>query len=67
MLLNNNMKNTKILKVKGMHCSNCACLLECELEDAGIKAKVNFAKETVEVNQEDEKKIRSGKFSYQII
>jgi copper chaperone CopZ len=61
------MKDKKILKVKGMHCSSCATLLECELEDAGIDAKVNFAKETVEIKNEDEIKIRSGKFSYQII
>jgi copper chaperone CopZ len=60
-------KTKKILKVKGMHCTSCASLLECELEDAGIEAKVNFAQETVEIKWEDETKVRSGKFSYQII
>lgn len=39
----------KIYKVKGMECPSCASLLECELEDKGIRAKVNFAKETLEV------------------
>ena len=58
---------TKTLKVKGMHCVSCASLLECELEDTGIEAKVNFIKETIEIKSKDEKRIRSGKFSYQII
>jgi len=45
-------------KILGMDCPSCATLLECELEDAGITARVNFAKETLEVSpQTDTKKI----------
>jgi len=41
-----------------MDCPSCATLLECELEDAGITARVNFAKETLETDsQVDIKKI----------
>lgn len=48
----------KIFKIKGMDCPSCATLLECELEDAGITARVNFAKETLETDsQVDIKKI----------
>jgi copper chaperone CopZ len=48
----------KIYKIKGMDCPSCATLLECELEDAGIMARVNFAKETLEVPPEtDTKKV----------
>jgi copper chaperone CopZ len=57
----------KILKIKGMDCPSCAALLECELEEAGIRAKVNFAKETVEIDEQDLPKIKSSKFSHQII
>ena len=47
------MKRT--FKITGMDCPSCATLLECELEDAGIKAKVNFTKETLKV--EDNQRI----------
>lgn len=33
-------------------------LIEADLEDAGIKAKVNFAKEDLEVEKDDPKKIK---------
>lgn len=45
----------KIYKVSGMHCSSCAMTIEWELEDAGVKAKCNYAKETLEVEFEPEK------------
>ncbi len=37
------MKN-KTYKIEGMDCPSCAMLIESDLEDAGIKAKVSFAK-----------------------
>lgn len=48
---------TKIYKIKGMDCPSCATLLECELEDVGIKAKVNFAKQTLETKKDSDKRI----------
>lgn len=42
----------KIYKIKGMDCSSCAALIEMDLEDAGIKAKCSFPKETLEVEEE---------------
>ena len=41
-----------------MDCPSCATLIECELEDAKIKAKVNFAKETIEIEIDKEEKTR---------
>jgi len=46
----------RIYKISGMHCSSCAMNVEWELEDKGVKAKCNFAKETLEV-EADFKKI----------
>ena len=42
---------SKTYKISGMDCPACATLLECELEDAGIAAKVNFARETLETEE----------------
>lgn len=47
---------TKILKLNGMHCVSCSMLIEGELEDMGVEAKANYAKQTAEVTY-DEKKI----------
>lgn len=43
--------NLKIFKISGMDCPSCAMLIESELEDVGIKAKVSYAKETIEVHE----------------
>jgi len=40
---------TKKYKVEGMHCTSCSMLIESNLEDIGVKAKCNFARETLEV------------------
>ena len=40
---------TKQLILKGMHCVSCSLLIEGELEDAGVQAKANYAKQTVDV------------------
>lgn len=48
----------KIYKIKGMDCASCAAMLELDFEDAGIKAKCSFPKETLEIEGPlDEKKI----------
>ena len=47
---------TKTLNIKGMHCVSCSMLIEGELEDLGIEAKANYAKQTAQVTY-DEKKI----------
>jgi len=39
----------QIYKIKGMDCASCAALIEMDLEDAGIKAKCSYPKETLEV------------------
>jgi P-type Cu+ transporter len=46
----------KIYKVDGMHCTSCALMIESDLEDAGVKAQCNYAKETLTVEY-DEKTI----------
>jgi copper chaperone CopZ len=46
----------KIFCIKGMHCNSCAMMIENELEDRGIKSKIDFANEKAEV-EFDEKKI----------
>jgi copper chaperone CopZ len=52
------MTNTKIYKIKGMDCASCASLIELDLEDAGIKSKCSFPKETLEVEgKHDSKKV----------
>ncbi|OGG29376.1 hypothetical protein A2973_02235 [Candidatus Gottesmanbacteria bacterium RIFCSPLOWO2_01_FULL_49_10] len=39
----------KTYKLKGMHCPSCALVIESDLEDAGIKASCNYAREVLEV------------------
>jgi len=46
----------KIYKINGMHCASCASMLELDMEDAGIPAKCSYAKETLEVEGEVDKK-----------
>lgn len=48
----------KTYKIKGMDCPSCASLIELDLEDAGIKAKCSFPKESLEVEGDhDPKKV----------
>ena len=62
----------KTYTVKGMHCTSCALMLESDLEDAGVKARCHFAKQTLEVEFDEtkcsEKKIIDiiGKAGYKI-
>ncbi len=61
----------KTYKVQGMDCPSCAMVIESDLEDAGIKCKCDFAKETLEVeieHQEHELKVHEivKKSGYQI-
>lgn len=46
----------KIYKIKGMDCASCASLIEMDLEDAGIKTKCSYSKETLEVEGAHDKK-----------
>jgi len=48
---------TKTLQLSGMHCVSCSMLIEGELEDMGVEAKANYAKQQVEVTY-DEKKLQ---------
>ena len=63
----------KTYQIKGMDCDACAKLIELDLEDAGIKASCNYAKETLEVelndDKEKEKKVKDviEKSGYQLI
>ena len=51
---------TKTYKLKGLDCSSCASMLECDLEDVGIKAKCSYADSSLEVNESyDFKKLES--------
>lgn len=46
-----------------MHCTSCAMVIEGELEHAGVAARCNYVRETLEVEFDpsnvSEKKIRS--------
>jgi copper chaperone CopZ len=46
----------KTFKIDGMHCTSCALLIESDLEDAGVKARCSYAKQTLTV-EFDEKKL----------
>ncbi len=46
----------KTFKIKGMHCSSCAMLIEGDLEDKGVKANCSYAKQNLDV-EFDPKKI----------
>lgn len=45
-----------IYKVLNMDCASCATLIELELEDMGIRASCSYAKQTLEVDGEHDKK-----------
>lgn len=45
----------KKLKISGMHCSSCAMNIDFELEDAGVKASTNYARQETEVEFDEEK------------
>lgn len=43
----------KTYKVLGMHCTSCPLIIESDLEDAGVKASCNYAKETLDVEYDE--------------
>ncbi len=45
-----------MLKINGMHCTSCAMLIDCDLEDTKgvVKANTQYAKQATEVVFEDE-------------
>ncbi len=60
----------KLYKVSGMHCTSCAMNIEWELEDKGMKAKCDYAKQILEVefelDKEEEIKKIVNKLGYQL-
>jgi len=46
---------TKTFQLSGMHCVSCSMLIEGELEDMGVQAKANYAKQLVEVTFDPQK------------
>ncbi len=46
----------KTFKVDGMHCTSCALMIESDLEDVGVTARCNYAKQMLEVDF-DEKNV----------
>ncbi len=45
----------KTYKLKGMHCTSCAMVIEGELEDIGANASCSYARETVDVAFDENK------------
>ncbi len=43
----------KSYKVLGMHCPSCALVIESDLEDAGVKARCNYARETLDMEYDE--------------
>lgn len=50
--MNKSVKQKITYRVKGMDCEACAMLIEGELEDIGVKAKCNFARQTLEIDDD---------------
>jgi P-type Cu+ transporter len=48
-------KTKKVFKLKGLHCSSCALMIEGNLEDVGANATCDFASEKVEVEWDGDK------------
>lgn len=63
----------KTFTIDGMHCTSCALMIESDLEDAGVKATCNYAKQTLVVEFDEtkitEEAIRGvvAKAGYQIV
>lgn len=45
----------KIYKIKGMHCASCALLIEGELEDIGVAARVSYARGELQAEYDPKK------------
>ncbi|MBU1327077.1 cation transporter [Patescibacteria group bacterium] len=45
----------KIYKIKGMHCTSCAMLIEGAIEDIGVAARASFTKGELEVEYDPKK------------
>ncbi len=44
----------KTYTVQGMHCTSCAMVIESDLEDIGVKSVCSYAKQTVEVEFDEQ-------------
>ena len=45
----------KKFKIEGMYCTACAMNIDFDLEDIGVKASTNYAKQISEVEYDEEK------------
>jgi Cu+-exporting ATPase len=63
----------KTLQLSGLHCTSCSLMIEGELEDMGVTARVNYAKQMADVEYDesvmDEKKIVGAieKLGYKVV
>ncbi|NMD00071.1 MAG: hypothetical protein GYA62_10165 [Bacteroidales bacterium] len=52
------MKNTTIYKIEGIDCPSCACMIELELENIGIKSECVYCDGLLKIEgKHDQKKI----------
>ena len=49
------MKTRKTYKIAGMHCVGCVMLIEGELDDIGVKARINYAQQFIEAEFDPQK------------
>lgn len=52
----------KTYRINGMHCPSCALVIESDLEEAGITARCNYVRSTLDVAF-DETKIPESKIT----
>lgn len=43
----------KTYTVEGMHCTSCAMVIESDLEDSGIQAVCSYAKQSLQVEYDE--------------
>ncbi len=48
----------KSYKVLGMHCTSCPLIIESDLEDAGMKASCNYARQTLDVEYDESRMMK---------
>lgn len=41
----------KTYKISGMHCTSCSMVIEGDLEDIGVSARANYARQIVEIDE----------------
>ena len=48
----------KTYKLEGMHCDSCATMLELDFEEAGLKAKCDYAKQLLTIEDSDDDEVK---------